>query len=129
MKCTHIALQSRDLDRSIAFYARYCGMRAVHSRGASGDRVVWLGWGEDPPKFVIVLIEAGYEANIQPPSQHIGMAVENRARVDELFALAREDGSPVHWPPRDAGEIVGYFCGIRDPDGNLVEFSHGQRIG
>lgn len=129
MKCTHVALQVRDIDRAVAFYSRYCGMRAVHERGEVGRRVVWLGWGEDPPRFVIVLIEENYETNLQPPWQHIGMAVESRRKVDELFALAREDGVPVHWPPTDAGEIVGYFCGVRDPDGNVVEFSHGQRIG
>jgi hypothetical protein len=32
-------------------------------------------------------------------------------------------------PPQDAGPIVGYFCIVRDPDGNWVEFSHGQSLG
>lgn len=129
MKCTHIALQVRDLDRSLAFYERYCGMRPVHTRGTPGDRVVWIGWGEQPPKFVIVLIEQEYERNEQPPWQHIGMAVESRAEVDERFSLSLADGLRVHWPPTDAGEIVGYYCGVVDPDGNVVEFSHGQRLG
>ena len=31
--------------------------------------------------------------------------------------------------PRDAGPIVGYYCIVNDPDGNLVEFSHGQSLG
>ncbi|MCZ6873564.1 MAG: VOC family protein, partial [bacterium] len=23
----------------------------------------------------------------------------------------------------------GYYCGVRDPDGNMVEFSYGQPLG
>jgi catechol 2,3-dioxygenase-like lactoylglutathione lyase family enzyme len=128
MKCTHVALQVRDIRRSIDFYARYCGMRVVHERREE-SHVVWLGWGEDPPKFVIVLIERDYEHNLQPPTQHLGMAVDSRAEVDGVYARATGDGVSAPWPPTDAGPIVGYYCGLRDPDGNLVEFSHGQRIG
>ena len=129
MKCTHVALQVRDADRSIAFYRRYCGMQVVHERVSNGKRVVWLGWGEDPPHFVIVLLEEPYEVNTQPPWQHIGMAVDDRGEVDRIHALALGDGLAGLWPPVDAGPIVGYYCGIPDPDGNMVEFSHGQRIG
>lgn len=130
MKCTHVAIQVRDADRSIAFYGRYCGMKVVHSRALSdGGRVIWLGWGEAPPRFVIVLIEQNYDRNIQPHWQHIGMAVDSRDEVDRIHALAGSDGLTELWPPVDAGPVVGYYCGIRDPDANRVEFSFGQRIG
>ncbi len=128
MKCTHIALQVRDIEASIRFYADYCGMRVVHDRHET-FRVVWLGWGEDPPLFVIVLLHQDFERNEQPPYQHIGLSVETRAEVDEICARASADGTPVEWPPVDGGDIVGYYGAIRDPDGNLVEFSCGQRIG
>ncbi len=129
MKCTHVALQVRSLERSIAFYRRYCGMRVVHERQEHGIHVAWLGWGEDPPKFVIVLLEEPYEVNRQPPWQHIGMAVDSRAEVDAAHSKATDDGLTNHWPPVDAGPVVGYYCGVPDPDGNIVEFSFGQRIG
>jgi len=129
VKCTHIALQVRDIERSIAFYARYCGLRVVHDRVSDGARVVWLGWGEDPPRFVIVLLQEPYEVNRQPPWQHIGMAVERREEVDAAYARAVADALTGLWPPVDAGPIVGYYCGVPDPDGNMVEFSYGQRIG
>jgi catechol 2,3-dioxygenase-like lactoylglutathione lyase family enzyme len=130
MKCTHVALQVNDIDRSIAFYDHFCGMNVIHDRGdADVGRVVWLGWGEDPPKFVIVLLAKPYATNIQPPWQHIGMAVDSRAEVDLAFAKARAAGLTNIWPPVDGGEIVGYYCGVGDPDGNVVEFSFGQRIG
>ena len=79
--------------------------------------------------FVIVLIARPYEQNIQPPWQHIGMAVDSRDEVDQIFGLAERDGIQDLWPPVDAGPIVGYYCGLPDPDGNMVEFSFGQRIG
>jgi catechol 2,3-dioxygenase-like lactoylglutathione lyase family enzyme len=128
MKCTHVALQVRDMERTIAFYQRYCGMRVVKDR-TDAFRVVWVGWGEDPPRFVLVLLGKDYAANRQPEYQHLGLAVDSRAEVDELAARARADGRAVDWPPQDGGPVVGYFCGLRDPDGNMVEFSYGQRIG
>lgn len=130
MKCTHIALQVKDIDQSTAFYARYCAMQIVHDRRSSdSDRVVWIGWGEDPPQYVIVLIEQQYERNDQPPWQHIGMAVDSRDEVDTIFGRAEADGLTDLWSPTDAGSVVGYYCGLRDPDNNRVEFSFGQRIG
>lgn len=128
MKCTHIALQVRDMAKSVAFYGEYCGMRVVHERREE-TWVCWLGWGEDPPRFVIVLLERDYERNAQPPAQHIGMAVDSRGEVDAIYARAVAAGTPAPWPPVDAGPIVGYYCGLSDPDGNLVEFSFGQRLG
>lgn len=129
MKCTHVALQVRDIDKSIAFYERHCGMRVVHDRQEHDTRVAWMGWGEDPPKFVIVLIAGDYEKNVQPPWQHIGMAVDSHDEVDRIHARAQADGIAGLWPPVEASAIVGYYCGVPDPDGNVVEFSFGQRIG
>ncbi len=129
MKCTHVGLQVRDLEKSVAFYERYCGMRVVHDRLSDDTRVKWLGWGEDPPRFVIVLLASAYQTNVQPPWQHIGMAVDSRSEVDAIYAKAKADGLENLWPPVEAGPIVGYYCGVGDPDGNIVEFSYGQRIG
>jgi catechol 2,3-dioxygenase-like lactoylglutathione lyase family enzyme len=129
MKCTHVALQVNDIRRSIEFYSRFCGMKVVHDRMSEGRRVAWLGWGEDPPRFVIVLIAKPYEKNVQPPWQHIGMAVDSRTAVDEAYAKAVADGIEDLWSATDAGPVVGYYCGIPDPDGNVIEFSFGQKIG
>lgn len=117
------------MDAAQAFYARYCGLRPVHERLSDGHRVAWLGWGEDPPRFVIVLTELPFDTNEQTPLQHIGMAVDARDEVARIYAAGVAAGISRAWAPTDAGQIVGYYCALADPDGNLVEFSFGQRIG
>jgi hypothetical protein len=69
-----------------------------------------------------------YTSNSQPPFRHIGLAIDSRAEIDAIAARAAADELDVIWQPRDGGPIVGYFCGLRDPDGNIVEFSFGQRL-
>jgi catechol 2,3-dioxygenase-like lactoylglutathione lyase family enzyme len=58
---------------------------------------------------------------------HLGFAVESRDDVDAAANTARDEDI-LMIPPHDAGPVVGYFCIVRDPDGNQVEFSYGQPI-
>ena len=57
-----------------------------------------------------------------------GFALESRADVERIAAMAAADGCLI-WPPRDEPYPVGYYCGLRDPAGNYVEFSYGQPLG
>ena len=41
----------------------------------------------------------------------------------------RELAGYLVWEPREEPYPVGYYCGIRAPDGNMVEFSYGQPLG
>ena len=125
---THLALGVRDLERTIAFYRTHVGLYVVHDRTDGTMRVVWLAERETDPEFVIVLFEVRDERRSGPsPLQHLGFAVASRAEVDAAAAVARAEGilavEPVY-----AGPVVGYFCIVLDPDGNQVEFSHGQPI-
>ena len=49
-------------------------------------------------------------------------------RVVWLAEPGREAGC-LMWEPRDDAYPVGYYCGVRDPDGTCVEFSYGQPLG
>ena len=72
---------------------------------------------------MLVLIEALGDLAKDPGNMnHIGLYVESRRDVDEVAALAKNDGILMEGPLY-AGPIVGYYCMILDPDGNLVEFS------
>jgi len=125
---THVALFVRDTAQTVAFYERYAGLLVVHDRVDDGVRVVWLSEQAHDPEFVIVAITLAPGASSLPPQMaHLGYDVASRATVDDIAARGAAEGILVHGPA-DAGPIVGYFCMLRDPDGNLVEFSHGQPI-
>ena len=125
---THVALFVSDPQRTIDFYRRFVGLHVVHDRVDDGVRVVWLSERTEDPDFVIVAITAPPSpAGALPHLAHLGYGMPSRAAVDEVAARATAEGLLVK-APADAGPIVGYLCIVRDPDGNLVEFSHGQPI-
>lgn len=130
--CTHVAIWSRDVDASVAFYVEHVGLVEVHRRVDDHTTVVWLGEegrtnaGGDPD-FVLVLI------GVPPPGRegalaHLGYAVASREAVDRAAERGRAAGLEVQGPV-EAGPIVGYYCLLRDPDGNWIEFSYGQALG
>ena len=128
VRLTHVALFVADPQRTVEFYQRFVGLHVVHDRTDDGVRVVWLSAQEHDPEFVIVAIGlAPGEPSLPPHMAHFGYDLPSRAAVDELAARADAEGVLAQ-APTDAGPIVGYLCIVRDPDGNLVEFSHGQAI-
>ena len=79
--------------------------------------------------FVFVIMEGGTDLQLPDDDyRHFGFALESRAAVDEIAELASSRGCLV-WPPRQEPHPVGYYCGLRDPNGNYVEFSYGQPLG
>ncbi len=126
---THLALHVRDLDACVAFYREFCAMGVDHERGGGGGRVVWHAEPGRERDFIFVLIGAGPGRDQGAGDfSHIGFAVDSRAAVDAVADRAREAGC-LMWEPRDEPYPVGYYCGVRDPDGTCVEFSHGQPLG
>ena len=126
---THIALHVRDLEPCIAFYQSYAGLRLIHDRRSDGKRVVWLSEQGKETSFILVLLPGGPGRNQDPEDfSHLGFALESRAAVDAIADRARADGI-LEWEPRQEPYPVGYYCGVRDPDGNFVEFSYGQPLG
>ncbi len=126
---THIALHVRDAEACIAFYQAYAGMRLAHDRVSHGKRIVWLAEPGREKEFIIVVLPGGPGRDQDERDfSHLGFALESRAAVDAIAARARAEGVLV-WEPRDEPYPVGYYCGVRDPDGNFVEFSYGQPLG
>jgi catechol 2,3-dioxygenase-like lactoylglutathione lyase family enzyme len=126
---THLALHVRDLDACIAFYRDFCGMQVVHERSDGGRRVVWLAEPRREQEFIFVMVPGGTgQPQAAADYSHLGFALESRAAVDALADQARAAGCLV-WEPRQEPYPVGYYCGVRDPDGKMVEFSYGQPLG
>jgi catechol 2,3-dioxygenase-like lactoylglutathione lyase family enzyme len=127
-RCTHVAIFARDIDKAVSFYRTYADLHECHRRVDDGVTVVWLAEPGRDSEFVIVLIGVPHADPVDPaPLAHIGYAVESREQVDAVADRARREACLVD-EPRDAGPVVGYYCILRDPDGNLVEFSHGQSL-
>ena len=128
---THIAMHVRDLPAVVAFYREFCGMRPVHERAESdsGKPIVWLAEPGRERDFIIVLLPGGPGRDqAETDFSHLGFALESRAAVDAI-ARRGETAGCLAWPPREEAYPVGYYCGLRDPDGNFVEFSYGQPLG
>ena len=126
---THIALHVPDLDACMAFYADFCGLRLIHQRPAKGSRIVWMAEPGREQAFVIVMMPGGTPRNLAADDySHFGFALPSRDAVDEIAKRAQQAGCLI-WPPRDDPFPVGYYCGVRDPAGNYVEFSFGQPLG
>ena len=126
---THLALHVRDLDACVEFYRSYAGMRLVHQRVSDGNRIVWLAEPNKESEFVLVILPGGPGRNQSSSDfSHLGFALGSRTSVDNIAERAQTEG--IHeWEPREEPYPVGYYCGIKDPDGNFVEFSYGQPLG
>ena len=125
---THVALPVTNVDTSVAFYAKYAGMKVVHRRTdpLAGNTVVWLSDGTRP--FVIVLIEEPEVRNPLVPIAHLGVGCASRGEVQRLVEEAQREGRPTVGPI-DAPYPVGYFALISDPDQHTLEVSYGQEVG
>ncbi len=127
---THCALHVRDVDASVAFYERFCGLTEVHAHGDDPlQRTVWMAEEGREQAFVLVLVSGGRtRARREGDMTHYGFAVERREDVDRIAEDARAAGF-LHWEPQELPYPVGYLCALKDPDGYIVEFSHGQPLG
>ncbi|AGY59844.1 VOC family protein [Gloeobacter kilaueensis] len=124
---THVALAVSNLDASIAFYGRYAQMQVVHRRKdpVNGTPVAWITDQTRP--FVIVLIEQPPVKHPLLPPSHLGVACGSREEVRHLCDQAREEGC-LKAGPDDYGPPVGYWAFLSDPDGHILELSHGQEV-
>lgn len=126
---THCALHVRDVEASISFYERYCGMSVVHEHGSPGEKTVWIAEPGREKQFVLVLVSGGDgQERKEGDMTHYGFAVASRGEVEAIAARAKKEGC-LFWEPQDLPPPVGYLCAVTDPDGYVIEFSYGQPLG
>ena len=127
---THCALHVRDLQKSVAFYQDYCGLKVVDEHGEGpNDHAVWMSEEGRETHYVFVLLLGG-TGHLQPREDlsHFGFALGSRAEVDSIAARGRS-AECLAWEPKEFPYPVGYRAALRDPDGYVVEFSYGQPLG
>ncbi|HEY6378658.1 MAG TPA: VOC family protein [Candidatus Dormibacteraeota bacterium] len=137
---THVAIPSMDIDRSIDFYTSLTPLVLVARNQDPSGQSAWLSNANQvETPFVLVLVQLAAEVGAQfgieagkphrtlGPFSHIGVELPHREDVDAVAAQARELGC-LHWEPMQMAEHVGYVCAVTDPDGNVIEFSHNQKV-
>lgn len=133
-RITHIALHVTDIEACIRFYRDFCGMAITHERHADKaeggeQRIVWMAEPGRETDFIFVMMNGGRDLELPANDyRHFGFALESKTAVDAIAEKAEQQGFLV-WPPRQEPYPVGYYCGLRDPNGNYVEFSYGQPLG
>jgi len=94
-----------------------------------GKRIVWMAESGKEQDFILVMLPGGPGKQQQANDfSHLGFAMTSKQAVDDIALRAKQDGILV-WPCKQEPFPVGYYCGIKDPDGNFVEFSYGQPLG
>lgn len=129
---THVALPTGDLDRAIDFYTSLTPLVVLKRFADADGESAWLSNDKQvETPFVLVLVsfnkDKGGSLGLLTPFAHLGIEVPERADVDALAERARQMGC-LHWEPQDIGGQVGYVCALKDPDGNVVEVSHNQKV-
>lgn len=132
-RLTHVALPVLDVDASVAWYQDFTPLRLLDRREDEFGQSAWIGMPdmiERPFIIVLVSLNADKPKGAQPtlaPFAHLGVEVPDRADIDAIAERGRAAGCLV-WEPQQLPPPVGYICALRDPDGNLVEFSHDQGV-
>jgi len=133
---THIALRVRDIDATIEWYQAFTPLQLLDRRSDEFGHGAWLGEpaSADRP-FILVVAQFFPETDpfkdapqeILTPFAHLGVELPTRAAIDETAALGEAAGC-LSFPPKQMPPPIGYICMLRDPDGNMVEFSFDQGV-
>ena len=91
--------------------------------------------GETNNPFILVLAQFFPETDpfkdapnaVLAPFAHLGIEMSEQAHVDQIAERAQEAGC-LAMPPTMMPPPIGYICMLRDPDGNMVEFSWDQGV-
>jgi len=133
---THIALRVKDIDATIGWYQRFTPLQLLEKRQDEFGFGAWLGEPESVDRpFILVLAEffpatdpfKDAPQEILAPFAHLGIELPTREAIDEVARVGEEAGC-LAYPPTQMPPPIGYICMLRDPDGNMVEFSFDQGV-
>jgi catechol 2,3-dioxygenase-like lactoylglutathione lyase family enzyme len=130
---THIALPSSNIEASIAWYEKHTPLRLLDKREDADGFGAWLGHPDNGDKpFILVLVSFHKDAGngpqpIMAPFAHIGIEVTSRQDIEDVAKVAEAEGC-LMWPPTQMPPPIGYICALKDPDGNVIEFSYDQGV-
>lgn len=124
-KLTHLCLNVANLEDCVLFYRRYCQMKVIDDHSDNGEGSIYLTHNQASPSLVLQIKSGGEFVSLDENDEtHLGFDVESREIVDVLASMARAEGVILFEP--DEYMPNAYMCGIKDPNGNCVEFGFGQ---
>lgn len=133
---THIALRVADIDESIAWYERFTPLELLEKRQDELGFGAWLGQPASAERpFILVIAQflpdtdpfKAYPQEVLTPFAHLGIELPTREALDDVAEVAERAGC-LAMPARQLPPPIGYVCMLRDPDGNMVEFSFDQGV-
>ena len=133
---THVALRVDDVDDTIAWYEEMTPLVLIDRREDHAGKGAWLGMPDQAEHpFILVVAEfnaetdpfAGAPKEVLAPFSHIGIELPTREAVDEMAARGERNGC-LAMPATLLPPPIGYICMLRDPTGNMVEFSWDQGV-
>jgi lactoylglutathione lyase len=133
---THVALRVSDIQATIDWYTEFTPLQLLDRREDEDGYGAWLGH-PDSGEFPFILVVAQFFPDRDPfapapinslgPFNHMGIEMPDREGVDAIAARAESAGC-LGMPATQMPDPIGYICMLRDPDGNMVEFSYDQGV-
>ena len=133
---THIALRVKDMDATVKWYTEFTPLELIDRREDGDGYGAWLGMpGETNNPFILVLAQffegkdpfADAPLATLAPFAHLGMELPARDDIDDIASKGESAGC-LAMPPTMMPAPIGYITMLRDPDGNMVEFSWDQGV-
>ena len=133
---THLALHVKEMDAMVDWYEEFTHLSVLLREEDEDGYNAWLGDKENKENpFILVLGQffeghdpfAPAEHPTLGPFAHIGIEMPDKASIEAIAAKAKDAGCLV-LGPQQMPKRIGYICFLRDPEGNMVEFSHDQGV-
>jgi catechol 2,3-dioxygenase-like lactoylglutathione lyase family enzyme len=126
-KMTHICIHVSDLDDCARFYKDYCKLEIIRHPAKNGEGSIYMAEPGRNNDLVIQLKSGGADLELlDDDERHFGFAVDSRQAVDEIASKAKKENILFF----EADEYLpgAYLCGVKDPNGNCVEFGYGHTM-
>ncbi len=115
----HLALKTRDMQKSLDFYCGVLGLERAFSLGNPEPSIEYIKVGNG--QFIELFYTTKHpidDYTVKSTNNHICLEVEDIFEVEKTL---RENGITITIPPK-GGSDGNWQCWCQDPDGNNIEF-------